>query len=294
MQANLMLLFAAAIWGFGFVAQRLGMDFLEPFAFNGVRFLLGSCSLLPLIWWFSRNQKARPTSESSLLKAGILAGSVLFIAAALQQVGLLYTTAAKAGFITGLYLILVPILGLLLKHTTGVTTWLGAILAVFGLYLLSINDDLSMSFGDMLQFIGALFWAFHILLIDHFSGRVSPLKLSSVQFAVCGILSLLVSLVLETPSLTAALAGWQPILYSGLVSVGVAYTLQVVGQKSANPAHAAIILSLESVFAAIGGVWLLDETLSMRAWFGCGLMMAGMLLSQIRWPGTGVSVPQPT
>ena len=294
MQANLMLLFAAAIWGFGFVAQRLGMDFLEPFAFNGVRFLLGSCSLLPLIWWFSKNKKERPTSESSLLKAGILAGSVLFIAAALQQVGLLYTTAAKAGFITGLYLILVPILGLLLKHTTGVTTWLGAILAVFGLYLLSINDDFSMSFGDMLQFIGALFWAFHILLIDHFSGRVSPLKLSSVQFAVCGILSLLVSLVLETPSLTATLAGWQPILYSGLVSVGVAYTLQVVGQKSANPAHAAIILSLESVFAAIGGVWLLDETLSVRAWCGCGLMMAGMLLSQVRWPGSGVSVPQPT
>lgn len=284
MPANIMLLFAAAIWGFGFVAQRLGLNFLEPFAFNGVRFLLGSCSLLPLIWWFSRRAKAPEASASSLTKAGLLAGGVLFVAASLQQVGLLYTTAAKAGFITGLYLILVPILGLLLKHSSGVTTWLGAGLAVVGLYLLSINDDFSMSFGDMLQFIGALFWAVHILLIDHYSGRVSPLKLSAVQFAVCGLLSLGLSLFIETPTLSAILAGWQPILYAGLVSVGVAYTLQVVGQKSANPAHAAIILSLESVFAAVGGVWLLDESLSSRAWLGCGLMLAGMLLSQVRWP----------
>ena len=294
MQANLMLLFAAAIWGFGFVAQRLGMNFLEPFAFNGVRFLLGSCSLLPLIWWFSRKQASATTGQASLLKAGLLSGAVLFIAASLQQVGLLYTTAAKAGFITGLYLILVPILGLLLKHTTGLTTWLGAVLAVGGLYLLSINDDFSMSFGDMLQFIGALFWAVHILLIDHFSGRVNPLKLSSAQFLVCGLLSLAVSLLVEAPTMAAVVAGWQPILYAGLVSVGVAYTLQVVGQKSANPAHAAIILSLESVFAAIGGVWLLDETLSLRAWCGCGLMMAGMLLSQVRWPAATLPAPQPT
>ena len=206
----------------------------------------------------------------------------------------MYTTAAKAGFITGLYLILVPILGLLLKHTTGLTTWLGAVLAVGGLYLLSINDDFSMSFGDMLQFVGALFWAVHILLIDHFSGRVSPLKLSSAQFLVCGLLSLAASLVVEAPTMDAVIAGWQPILYAGLVSVGVAYTLQVVGQKSANPAHAAIILSLESVFAAIGGVWLLDETLSLRAWCGCGLMMAGMLLSQVRWPSATLAAPQPT
>lgn len=284
MPANIMLLFAAAIWGFGFVAQRLGLNFLEPFAFNGIRFLLGSCSLLPLIWWFSRRTKAPEASASSLTKAGLLAGGVLFVAASLQQVGLLYTTAAKAGFITGLYIIIVPILGLLLKHSSGVTTWLGAGLAVVGLYLLSINDDFSMSFGDMLQFIGALFWAMHILLIDHYSGRVSPLKLSAVQFAVCGLLSLGVSLLIETPTLAGALAGWQPILYAGLVSVGVAYTLQVVGQKSAKPAHAAIILSLESVFAALGGVWLLNESLSSRAWLGCGLMLAGMLLSQIRWP----------
>lgn len=288
MPANLMLLAAAAIWGFGFVAQRLGMNFLEPFAFNGVRFLLGSLSLLPLIFWLSRGQAKDPT-ERRCWPAGLLAGSVLFIAASLQQVGLLYTSAAKAGFITGLYLILVPVLGLLLRHTTGITTWMGAGLAVMGLYLLSINADFSMSYGDLLQFIGALFWAVHILLIDHFSGRVNPLKLSSAQFAVCGVLSLLVSLCFEQPNMSNVLAAWQPVLYAGLVSVGVAYTLQVVGQRTANPAHAAIILSLESVFAAIGGVWLLNESLSGRAWLGCGLMLSGMLLSQVHWPEKNTS-----
>lgn len=290
MQANLMLLAAAAIWGFGFVAQRLGMDFLEPFAFNGVRFLLGSLSLLPLIWWFSRRPSgAQDDRQGSLITAGCIAGGLLFVAATLQQVGLLYTTAAKAGFITGLYLILVPILGLLLRHSSGLMTWLGAVLAVIGLYLLSINEDFSMSFGDLLQFIGALFWAMHILVIGHYSGRISPLPLSAVQFLVCGLLSVAVSFCIESPTWAAVAAGWQPVLYAGLVSVGVAYTLQVVGQKSANPAHAAIILSLESVFAAIGGVWLLDESLSLRAWIGCSLMLAGMLLSQVKWQSASVA-----
>jgi drug/metabolite transporter (DMT)-like permease len=294
MQSNLMLLLAAAIWGFGFVAQRLGMNFLEPFAFNAARFLLGALSLVPLIWWLYRSRQSRnivatatgepPThNRNSMAKAGIMSGGVLFIAATFQQFGLVYTTAAKAGFITGLYLILVPILGILLKHTTGLTTWLGAALALSGLYLLSINDDLTMSTGDTLLFIGALFWAFHILTIDHFSGRVDPIQLSAFQFALCGVASLGVSLLIETPTLGAVIDGWQPILYAGLVSVGLAYTLQVVAQVNANPAHAAIIMSLEAVFAAIGGVWLLDETLSARAWLGCGLMMAGMLLSQVRW-----------
>ncbi|RYZ86583.1 MAG: DMT family transporter [Moraxellaceae bacterium] len=304
MQSNLMLLFAAAIWGFGFVAQRLGMNYLEPFAFNAARFLLGSLSLIPLIWWLYRLRKSRTLTanivvhashqnQSSLTKAGVVTGSILFIAATFQQFGLVYTTAAKAGFITGLYLILVPILGILLKHTTGMATWLGAALALSGLYLLSINDDFTMSTGDMLLSIGALFWALHILTIDHFSGRVDPIQLSAVQFALCGVASLGVSLFIETPSVTAAIDGWRPILYAGLVSVGLAYTLQVIAQVNAKPAHAAIIMSLEAVFAAIGGVWLLDETLSMRAWLGCGLMMAGMLLSQIRWD-TKRNSPSPT
>ena len=283
-KSNVMLLIAAAIWGFGFVAQRLGMNYLEPFGFNSARFLLGSLSLLPLLWILSRQKVNLETKPNhSLTKGGIICGLVLFAAATLQQYGLFYTTAAKAGFITGLYLILVPMIGILLKHTTGMTTWLGAVLAVVGLYLLSINDDFTMSLGDMLIFIGALFWAFHILVIDHFSGRIDPIQLSAVQFLVCGILSLAVSLIIETPTLSGAIAGWQPILFAGLVSVGIAYTLQVIAQKNAKPSHAAIIMSLEAVFAAIGGVWLLDESLSPRAWIGCGLMLAGMLLSQVKW-----------
>ena len=289
MKSNLMLLIAAAIWGFGFVAQRLGMNYLEPFAFNSARFLLGSLSLLPLLCFLSRQKLSRQKvnrdtkPNHSLSKGGLICGLVLFVAATLQQYGLFYTTAAKAGFITGLYLILVPIIGILLKHTTGLTTWLGAALAVVGLYLLSVNDNFTMSLGDTLIFIGALFWAFHILVIDHFSGRIDPIQLSAVQFLVCGLLSLGVSLIIETPTLTGALAGWQPILFAGVVSVGIAYTLQVIAQKNAKPSHAAIIMSLEAVFAAIGGVWLLNESLSPRAWLGCGLMLAGMLLSQVRW-----------
>ena len=286
MKSNLMLLIAAAIWGFGFVAQRLGMNFLEPFAFNGARFLLGSLSLLPLLWFLSSKPSETTHPKNSLSKGGLICGLVLFIAATLQQYGLFYTTAAKAGFITGLYLILVPIIGILLRHTTGITTWLGAALAVVGLYLLSVNDDFTMSLGDTLIFIGALFWAFHILVIDHFSSRIDAIQLSAVQFLVCGVLSLLISLTIETPTVSAVLDCWQPILFAGIVSVGIAYTLQVVAQKNAHPSAAAIIMSLEAVFAAIGGVWLLNETLSPRAWFGCGLMLAGMLLSQVKWGKT--------
>ena len=254
-----------------------------------MRFLLGTLSLLPLLWFLSRKTSTATLIEpdkSSILKSGVICGLVLFAAATFQQYGLFYTTAAKAGFITGLYLILVPIIGILLRHKTGISIWLGALLALAGLYLLSVNDNFTMARGDTLIFIGALFWAFHILVIDHFSSRVDPIQLSAVQFLVCGALSLGVSSVFETPTIESILACWKPILFAGVVSVGIAYTLQVIAQKNANPSHAAIIMSLEAVFAAIGGVWLLDEILSSRAWFGCALMMAGMLLSQVKFKKT--------
>lgn len=294
-KSNVMLLIAAIIWGFGFVAQRLGMNFLEPFGFNGARFLLGGLSLLPLLWWLSRSKSSLSKTKSSLSQTnsaahsskqlyigGLVAGAVLFVAASLQQYGLVYSTAAKAGFITGLYLILVPIVGIFLNHSTGVVTWIGALLATVGLYLLSVNRDFGMSLGDTLIFIGAISWAFHILVIDHYCKRVDPIALSAMQFFVCGFFSLAVSLVIEAPTFNAMLAGWQPIIYAGVVSVGIAYTLQVIAQKKARPSHAAIIMSLEAVFAAIGGVWLLDESLTPRAWLGCGLMLAGMIVSQIQ------------
>ncbi|EOD55750.1 DMT family transporter [Aeromonas molluscorum] len=285
MRSNMMLLMAAAIWGLGFVAQRLGMDHMGPYTFNGLRFLLGALSLLPLLWWLKSRQPIQQSGEDNprlLLIGGTLAGVVLFCAASLQQVGLLYTTAAKAGFITGLYIILVPVIGLLLHHKTGANTWVGALIAMVGLYVLSVTEDFTIGYGDLLQVIGALFWAIHLLVLDHYSNRVAPIRLAGVQFVVCGLLSLGTAFAIETPTLDGAIAGWQALLYAGLVSVGVGYTLQVVGQRGAHPAHAAIILSLETVFAAIGGVLLLGEILDERAVIGCVLMLTGMLLSQVR------------
>lgn len=210
---------------------------------------------------------------------------LLFIGAGLQQAALQYTTAAKAGFITGLYLVLVPLLGLWLRHKTSANTWFGGLIAFIGLYFLSIDSDFAVNPGDLLLFAGAFFWAAHLLAIDHFAGKMTPVLLAMLQFIVCGLLSLLLAIWLEPISLTAVLACAMPLLYAGIVATGVAYTLQIIGQRQAHPAHAAIILSLETVFAAIGGVWLLGESLTVRALAGCGLMLAGMLISQLplRW-----------
>ncbi len=283
--ANLMLLMAAAIWGFGFVAQRLGMESLEPFAFNGLRFVIGALSLLPLIWILKRRGRLKGVADKDFLRQVLIGslgcGGILFIAASFQQVGLLHTTAANAGFITGLYIVLVPVLGLFLKHSTGSNTWLGCAVAAVGLYFLSVGENFTIAYGDGLQLVGALFWAMHILAVDHFARRVAPVVLACGQFLVCALASFVVSLAMETTSMAGIQAAWGALAYAGLVSVGVAYTLQVLAQKHAHPAHAAIILSLETVFAAIGGVLFLGESLSGRALFGCGLMLLGMLISQL-------------
>ncbi len=285
LKANLLLLLAAAIWGFGFVAQRLGMEHLEPYAFNGIRFAIGALSLLPLVWWYSKRQLLKGQDIKTLCQAGLPVGVLLFIGASLQQVGLLYTTASKAGFITGLYIVLVPVLGIFLRHKTSLNIWIGCAVALLGLYFLSVTDDFSLNPGDSLMLIGAFFWAAHLLAIDFYLKKITAVLLAMVQFVICAVLSLLVSLVLENPTLAQALAAWQSLFYAGVISVGLAYTLQIVGQKQAHPAHAAIILSLETVFAALGGVWLLSEVLDQRALFGCGLMLFGMLISQLqlRW-----------
>lgn len=282
-KAEFLLLVTAVIWGFAFAAQRLGMEHVGPFTYNGVRFLLGAASLLPLLWVGHRSGRIGPTGSRRAFWGGaLLAGLLLFAGASLQQIGIVYTTAGKAGFITGLYVVIVPLLGLLWGQRTPWATWAGAAIAVAGLYLLTINDRFTLVEGDGLVLVGALFWACHVLVIGWLSGRhIEPVLLACLQFIVCGVLSLLVAAATESTSWRALEAALMPILYGGLLSVGVAYTLQVVAQHDAPPAHAAIILSLETVFAVLGGWLLLDETLSDRGLLGCGLMFAGMLLSQL-------------
>ena len=284
MKANLLLLLAAAIWGFAFVAQRVGMEYLGPFTFNGIRFALGSLSLLPLIWYY-RNQPQSPSAHNTQLpsvRMGFWAGLILFGAASLQQIGMIYTTAGKAAFITCLYIVLVPITGLFLRHRIALSTWSGCLLALAGLYFLCVKEDFTISYGDCLVLIGAFFWTAHILFIDHVSRRVSTLKLASAQFATCSVLSLAVAVLFESASTANILQAAIPILYGGFGSVGVAYTLQIIGQKNASPAHAAIILSMETVFAAFGGFLILGEILGLRELCGCILMLGGMLMSQLQ------------
>lgn len=279
------LLLTAAIWGFAFVAQRVGMEHMGAFTFNGIRFALGSVSLLPVIYFFGKktdNDKEEKIDADfkTTLKAGMIAGTILFIAASLQQFGLIYTTAAKAGFITSLYIVLVPILGIFLKQKTHYTTWIGAIVAVIGLYFLSINENFTIEFGDFLEIIGAFFWAAHIQVIGKFVEKIDAIKLSSVQFATCSLLSLITAFIFEDVNLSGISNALVPLLYGGIMSAGVAYTLQAVGQKFAKPSHAAIALSMEAVFAAIGGILLLSETLPLKGYLGSALMLAGMLITQ--------------
>lgn len=278
-----MLLLAAVIWGFAFVAQRVGMEHIGPFSYNGIRFLLGALSLLPLLLLNRRSAGAVNAGNGGrwIVGGSLLAGLLLFAGASLQQVGIVHTTAGKAGFITGLYVVIVPLLGLWWGQRTPWSTWVSAALAVAGLYLLTLADTLTLAEGDGLVFIGALFWAGHVLVIGWLSGRrVDPVLLACLQFVVCAGLSLGIAAATESISLDRLRAAMWPILYGGLLSVGVAYTLQVVAQRDTPPAHAAIILSLETVFAALGGGWLLDETLSDRGLLGCVLMFTGMVLSQ--------------
>lgn len=282
LRSDVMLLITAAIWGFAFVAQRLGMDYVGPFTFNAARFFLGALSLLPLLL-ILKAQTPVPAKDGKRIKlwqGGLLAGLLLFMGSTFQQVGLQYTTAGNAGFITGLYIIIVPILALLWGQKTGKHTWFGASMAVIGLYLLSVTDDFTLAYGDLLQLIGAVFWAGHVLLIGWLSPRMDALRLSVIQFFTCGSISLLAALTMEEPNLNSLAQAWQPIAYAGLLSVGVAYTLQVIAQKEAPASHAAIILSLEAVFAVIGGYLFLNELLSIKGLIGCTLMLAGMLISQ--------------
>ncbi|OMG75335.1 DMT family transporter [Burkholderia ubonensis] len=283
LRANLLMLGAAAIWGSAFVAQRLSLDVIGPFLFTGLRFLLGALVLVPLLALnaASRTHLAALRRAPALLLPGLALGALLATSISLQQIGLQYTRIANAGFISSLYVVLVPLMGVFARHRIGAGTWFGALLAALGLYFLSIDEHFSILYGDWFQLAGAVIIAAHVMAVGHLARRHDPLVLAFLQFATCGVLCVAVGLAVE-PLNGAMLRGALPtLLYGGLLSVGVGYTLQVVAQRDAAPAHAAVIFSMEGVFAAIAGWAALGETLTLRALVGCALMLAGLLACQL-------------
>ena len=281
-----MLILTAFIWGTAFVAQSVGMDYLGPFTFNGVRSLSGGVALIPCIWILQKlNDKSDPVTEErnrkDLLIGGISCGVLLFAASSLQQVGIQYTTAGKAGFITAFYIVFVPVLGIFLGKKTGWKVWTAVILALAGLYFLCITEKFTIGKGDIFLFACALVFSLHILVIDYFSPKVEGVKMSCIQFLVCGIISLPFMFLLEIPKMGAIVDAAWPLLYAGVLSCGVAYTLQIIGQKNVNPAIASLILSLESCFSVLAGWVILGEKLSVRESIGCILMFAAIILAQL-------------
>jgi drug/metabolite transporter (DMT)-like permease len=285
LRSDLILLLAAIIWGFAFVAQRVGMEFVGPFTFNGVRFTLGTLALVPFLFFgkkFTLKDPSLAITRRKILWGVIGTGILLFIGVSLQQVGLKTTTAGKAGFITGLYVVFVPIVGIFLGHRTNLYTWLGVLLSAIGLYLLSIQSGFQMEHGDLLVLGCAVVFTFHVLLIGWLSPRMNSFHLATGQFAICALLNLIVAFSIEPVDVGKIMDAAVPILYGGIISVGIAYTLQVIAQKEAHPAYASIILSMEAVFAALGGWMILHESLSQRSLAGCFLMLAGMVIVQVK------------
>jgi len=287
LQSDLTLLLAAIIWGFAFVAQRVGMEFVGPFTYNGVRFSLGVAVLLPFLFFRSNGNEpliiySHNADKRKIIIGSLMTGLFLFGGVALQQLGLQSTTASKAGFITGLYVVFVPIAGLFFGQRSHLLMWIGAIISVAGLYLLSINHEFRIDPGDILVLYCAIIFTFHVLFISWLSPLMDSYLLAIIQFSVCALLNLVIAFGAEPVNLHSIIQAWVPIAYGGLFSVGVAYTLQVVAQKTAHPAYASIILSLEAVFAAIGGWLILHEQLTTRMLAGCALMLVGMVIVQLR------------
>lgn len=279
---NLLLILTALIWGCAFVAQSVGVDYVGPFTFNSVRNILGGLALLPVIFLFDRKKKKEgPQNKKTLILGGICCGVLLAVASSLQQIGLIYTSAGKAGFITALYILIVPLLGLVIGKKVGIKVWIGVALAVAGMYCLCITEGFTIAKGDILVMICAVVFSFHILVIDYFSPKVDGVKMSCIQFWVCGILCAIPMFLTETPQIDQILAAWLPIAYAGILSCGVAYTLQIVAQKNVDPTVASLLLSLESVFAVLAGGLILHESLSVKEAVGCALVFAAIILAQL-------------
>lgn len=296
LRQSVLLLLTAAIWGVAFVAQSVGMDYVGPFTFNTVRSLIGGIVLIPCIVLLKRiNAGSKDTAGAAehasgdpagqrkvLLTGGVACGVLLCIASNLQQFGIMYTSVGKSGFITAMYIVLVPVVGIFLKKKAGVKIWCSVAIAVCGLYLLCMTDNgFSIQKGDLLLLLGAVAFSFHILTIDYFSPKVDGVKMSCIQFFTCGILSMVCMFLFEQPQIGAILQAWMPIVYAGVMSCGVAYTLQIVGQKGMNPTVASLILSTESVISVIAGWLILHQKLSGRELLGCVLMFAAIILVQL-------------
>ncbi len=308
----ILLLLTAVIWGVAFVAQSVGMDYVGAFTFNFTRCIIGGLVLIPCIFfldWLKQREKGntlpgesignssadaeimnetgtsgnlgRMQGQKTLFAGGICCGIALCVASNLQQFGIKYTTVGKAGFITAMYIVLVPLFGVFLKKRIGLKVWISVMLAVAGLYLLCITEGLSLGWGDFLVLLCAVVFSIHILVIDYFSPKVDGVKMSCIQFFVCGLISGVGMLIWEKPDIHAILQAWLPILYAGVMSCGVAYTLQIVGQKGMNPTVASLILSLESVVSVLAGWILLGQRLSARELSGCALMFAAIILAQL-------------
>ncbi len=282
-QGNLYLLLAAFIWGTTFTAQTVGMERLGPFTYMAARFFLGGVALA-LVWQLRRDKRRQEKRAGIYFpgwRSGAVAGLIMFAGASLQQVGMQYTTVGKASFLTCLYLIFVPLAGVFLRHRLHAEHGAGVLLAVAGLYFLCLQDSLTLAYGDAIVLLGAVGWTLHILFIDHFAPHVDIIEMSLTQVLMTFALSLGVALWREAWVWNDIFGAWVSVLYAGVLSTGLAFTLQIVGQKYAAPASAAILMSLEAVFGALGGWVILGETLSSREILGCVLMIAGMLVIQV-------------
>lgn len=286
---SLILLLTATIWGVAFVAQSVGMEYVGPFTFLFARSVIGGIVLLPVVAVLHKtgpshaqeNAEQKRRARKTLVLGGVCCGAALCFASIFQQIGLLYTTVGKSGFLTACYILIVPLFGLLFGRKCGKLVWCGVVLAIVGLYFLCLTDGLSINLGDLLTFICAILFSVHIMVIDHFSPLTDGVKMSCIQFFVCAIIAGAGMLLFEHPSLSALLAAWKPVLYAGALSSGAAYTLQIIGQKGMNPTVASLIMSLESVISVLAGWIILHQTLSGREIFGCVLMFAAIILAQL-------------
>lgn len=286
-KSSLILLLTATIWGVAFVAQSVGMEYIGPFTFNAIRCVLGGMVLIPVILVLKKKKEIGAENQEkedrkTLWMGGIACGVILCIASNLQQFGIMEASVGKSGFITALYIVMIPVIGIFIGKRPGIKLWFCVALAVVGMYLLCMKDgSFTIERADIMLLLCALAFSFHILVVDYFSPKVDGVKMSCIQFFVCGVLSAVGMLFTETPDISNIQAAWLPLLYAGLLSCGVGYTLQIVGQKGINPVIASLIMSLESVISALAGWVILGQVLSPKEILGCVLMFVAIIITQI-------------